>query len=139
MTREEYMEYTACRQASFTYKKVKKFRQWFGTAINVQLNDDMVEVLGYLAWEMVGFVTQQAQQVKKQMEEGQYRGLVQRSGGIINIKLQPHWAMGKDSDKSPLLPAHIREALRRILPVPHSALDFSPTHIYQHPSSFKCC
>ena len=28
MTKEEYMHYSDCRQASFTYKKLKRFREW---------------------------------------------------------------------------------------------------------------
>jgi transcription initiation protein SPT3 len=28
MTQEEYIYYSDCRQASFTYKKIKRFREW---------------------------------------------------------------------------------------------------------------
>jgi transcription initiation protein SPT3 len=28
MTQEEYIYYSECRQASFTYKKLKRFREW---------------------------------------------------------------------------------------------------------------
>jgi len=123
MTREEYMEYTECRQASFTYKKSKKFRQWLGAVMSVQLNEDMVEVLGYLAWEMVGQITHEALSVKKQMAASMYRGLA-RSGSIINIKLHTHTE--KEGDKTPLLPLHIREAMRRAAPAHcHSLVDFT--------------
>jgi len=125
------MGYTECRQASFTYKKNKKFRQWLGTVMNVQLNEDMVEILGYLAWEMVGQITCQALLVKKQMAASMYRGLA-RSGSIINIKLQPH-TFEKDGDKTPLLPLHIREAMRRAEPSHcQSLVDF--TYVVHHPT-----
>jgi len=132
MTREEYMEYTECRQASFTYKKNKKFRQWLGAVMNVQLNEDMVEVLGYLAWEMVGSITRQALLVKKQMEASMYRGAIARGGSIINIKLQPQ-AGEKDNEKTALLPGHIREAIRRETPRAQSLIDFTfSTHPSHH-------
>jgi transcription initiation protein SPT3 len=28
MTQEEYIYYSECRQASFTYKKLKRFKEW---------------------------------------------------------------------------------------------------------------
>ncbi|KXS14701.1 hypothetical protein M427DRAFT_57362, partial [Gonapodya prolifera JEL478] len=33
MTQEEYMYYSECRQASFTYKKLKRFHDWSGLAV----------------------------------------------------------------------------------------------------------
>lgn len=68
MTREEYMEYSECRQASFTYKKAKKFRDWINPAqyVDMRLNDDVVEILGFLAWEMVRKLTESALEVKTQ-------------------------------------------------------------------------
>lgn len=47
MTKEQYMDYSECRQASFTYKKAKKFRDW----VEAPMNDEIAEVLGYLSWE----------------------------------------------------------------------------------------
>lgn len=52
MTKEQYMDYSECRQASFTYKKAKKFRDW----VEAPMNDDIMEVLGFLAWEVRGVV-----------------------------------------------------------------------------------
>lgn len=55
MSKEEYIEYSECRQASFVFKKAKKFREWLnvGNLIDTKPNDDVVEILGYLAWEIV--------------------------------------------------------------------------------------
>ena len=66
MSRQEYMAWTECRQASFTFKKGRKFREWIvGRQVltwsnpksfvqNVRMSDEVVEVLGFLAHEMVG-------------------------------------------------------------------------------------
>lgn len=66
MSCEEYMEYSECRQASFTYKKAKKFRDWLNPAqfIDYRLSDDVVEILGFLAWDMVRLLTERALAVK---------------------------------------------------------------------------
>lgn len=66
MSTSEYMAWTECRQASFTFKKGRKFREWVATreplswlnrrsfVQNVRMSDEVVEVLGFLAYEMVG-------------------------------------------------------------------------------------
>jgi len=68
MTKEQYMDYSECRQASFTYKKAKKFRDW----VESPMNDEVAEVLGYLSWEAVGLVTQTALEVKQAAEHAEY-------------------------------------------------------------------
>lgn len=66
MSREEYIEYAECRQASFTFKKAKKFRDWLNPAqyIDFRLNDDVVELLGFLAWDMVRRLTEAALSIR---------------------------------------------------------------------------
>jgi len=70
MTREEYMEFAECRQASFTYKKPKKFRDWLNLAnlIDMKPNDEILEILGFVCWEMVNRLTKTALLVKKDLE-----------------------------------------------------------------------
>ena len=58
--------WTECRQASFTFKKGRKFREWIvarevltwsnpkSFVQNVRMSEEVVEVLGFLAYEMVG-------------------------------------------------------------------------------------
>ncbi|KAM0792473.1 hypothetical protein ACM66B_005147 [Microbotryomycetes sp. NB124-2] len=55
MTKEEYQQYSDARQASFVYRKSKKFRDFLnlGSAIDGALVDDVVDILGFLAYEMV--------------------------------------------------------------------------------------
>lgn len=63
MSKSEYMEFTECRQASFTYKKAKKFRDWLGIPISVteyRLSDEVLEILGFQASEIVRQITEGA-------------------------------------------------------------------------------
>lgn len=59
MTREEYEHYSECRAASFTFRKAKKFRDFISssTYLDVRPNDDIVDVLGFLAFEVVREIT----------------------------------------------------------------------------------
>ncbi|CAO1621481.1 unnamed protein product [Parajaminaea phylloscopi] len=59
MTREEYEHYSDCRAASFTFRKAKKFRDFISssTYLDVRPNDDIVDVLGFLAFEVVREIT----------------------------------------------------------------------------------
>ncbi|KAK4053079.1 Transcription initiation protein spt3 [Microbotryomycetes sp. JL201] len=55
MSKEEYQQYSEARQASFVYRKSKKFRDFLNLsqAIDGALVDDVVDILGFLAYEMV--------------------------------------------------------------------------------------
>lgn len=71
MTREEYEHYSECRQASFTYRKAKRFREWANMAayIDMRPNDDIIDILGFLTFEMVTTLTESALKVKKEEDE----------------------------------------------------------------------
>ncbi|OAQ33161.1 TFIID-18kDa-domain-containing protein [Linnemannia elongata AG-77] len=73
MTREEYEHYSECRQASFTYRKAKRFREWANMAsyIDMRPNDDIIDILGFLTFEMVTTLTEAALKVKKEEDEKQ--------------------------------------------------------------------
>jgi transcription initiation protein SPT3 len=80
------MEYSECRQASFTYKKARKFREWLvggtsrpasltlsnlagGSARDLaRLSDDTLEILGFLAYEIVQKLTEVSLAVKYERE-----------------------------------------------------------------------
>ena len=70
MTIDEYMDYSDCRQASFTFKKNKKFRDWLNIQkyIDMKPNDDVIEILGYIAWETVAKITKAGLIIKREME-----------------------------------------------------------------------
>lgn len=68
MTREEYVTWSEYRQASFTYRKGKRFREWagFGIVTDSKPSDDIVDILGFLTFEMVQTLTEEALKIKEQ-------------------------------------------------------------------------
>lgn len=70
MTREEYQHYSDCRQASFTYRKAKRFREFVGLSHYIEGNpkDEVVEVLGFLSYEMVRVLCEKGLAVKRDYE-----------------------------------------------------------------------
>lgn len=96
MSREEYMEYSECRQASFTYKKAKKFRDWLNPAqfIDYRLSDDVVEILGFLAWDMVRLLTERALSVKAAYDGKQNLGKKMTAGSGATHSLGSPPAIG---------------------------------------------
>ena len=75
MTREEYQHYSDCRQASFTYRKGKRFREFLNLPphLDLRANDDTVDIVGFLAFEMVRSLTIAGLTVKKSLEESVLR------------------------------------------------------------------
>ncbi|KAK7033564.1 Transcription initiation protein spt3 [Paramarasmius palmivorus] len=75
MTREEYQHYSECRQASFTYRKAKRFREFLNLPphLDLRANDDTVDIVGFLAFEMVRSLTLAGLEVKKSLEESLLR------------------------------------------------------------------
>ncbi|SPO19756.1 related to SPT3 - general transcriptional adaptor or co-activator [Ustilago trichophora] len=71
MTREEYVHYSECRQASFTFRKSKKFREFINSNayLDVKPNDDIIDILGFLAFEVVRELCVGAVAIKKALEE----------------------------------------------------------------------
>ncbi|KAL1743113.1 transcription initiation factor IID, 18kD subunit-domain-containing protein [Schizophyllum fasciatum] len=59
MTRDEYAHYTECRQASFTYRKGKRFREFLNLppSLDLKTQDDTIDIVGFLAFEMVRSLT----------------------------------------------------------------------------------
>ncbi|CDS00686.1 related to SPT3-general transcriptional adaptor or co-activator [Sporisorium scitamineum] len=71
MTRDEYVHYSECRQASFTFRKSKKFREFINASayLDVKPNDDIIDILGFLAFEVVRELCIGAVAIKKSLEE----------------------------------------------------------------------
>src|SRR5204863_7745021 len=67
MTRDEYVYWSDCRQASFTFRKGKRFKEWagFGIVTDSKPNDDIVDILGFLTFEIVQTLTEEALKVKE--------------------------------------------------------------------------
>ncbi|KAJ3328622.1 Transcription initiation protein spt3 [Gonapodya sp. JEL0774] len=109
MTQEEYMYYSECRQASFTYKKLKRFRDWAGlTALNDGRSPEVVDILGFLAHEAVARITETAQTVRKE-----WNAAATGSGSTGNGKEDGPFQAPPEQEK-PLEPAHVQEAYRRM-------------------------
>jgi transcription initiation protein SPT3 len=85
MTRDEYQHYSDCRQASFTYRKGvstrnnktninsqsgKRFREFLNLPPHLDLkqNDDTIDIVGFLAFEMVRALTIGGLNVKRSLE-----------------------------------------------------------------------
>ncbi|KAJ1647607.1 Transcription initiation protein spt3 [Coemansia asiatica] len=71
MTRDEYVHYSECRQASFTFRKNKRFREWANMSayLDTKLNDEIIDILGFLTFEMVSKLTETALKVKRDLEK----------------------------------------------------------------------
>ncbi|KAJ3288256.1 Transcription initiation protein spt3 [Rhizoclosmatium sp. JEL0117] len=113
MTKEEYVYYSECRQASFTFKKAKKFREWSGLQLfyKTKPHPDVLDILGFLAYECVARLTEVGLQVKAQWEE---RDKLAR-GGNVRSGIEQVGLFGRNEvEVTPLSPQHIQEAFRRL-------------------------
>lgn len=118
MTKEEYVHWSECRQASFTFRKAKKFREWalFSQICESRPNDDVVDILGFLTFEIVCLLTEEAMGVKAAEEK-----LIQQSllkTGLLNKEVNKRkrkYLFDKpDELAKPIQPYHIEEAWRRL-------------------------
>lgn len=66
MTVAEYATWSEYRHASLTYRKAKRFREWCGLGVTAEnkLNDDVMDILGFLTSEMVQNLTAEALSVQ---------------------------------------------------------------------------
>ncbi|XDG09372.1 hypothetical protein ABKA04_008987 [Annulohypoxylon sp. FPYF3050] len=115
MTREEYVTWSEYRQASFTYRKGKRFREWagFGIVTDSKPSDDIVDILGFLTFEMVQTLTEEALKIKEQEDLWK-----ERSGGENVGNKKRKLAQGlfdpPNEGKTPVESRHIQEAFRRL-------------------------
>lgn len=115
MTKEEYVHYSECRQASFTFRKAKRFREWagFGIVTDSKPNDDIVDILGFLTFEIVQTLTEEALKVK-----GEEDLTKSRNGDVAAKSLKRKRETGlfdpPEEGRTPIGPKHIQEAFRRL-------------------------
>ena len=114
MTREEYVHWSDCRQASFTYRKGKRFKEWagFGLITDSKPSDDIIDILGFLTFEIVQTLTEEALKVKDAED------LWKKShGGEVN-RLKRKRERGlfdpPEEAREPVQPAHVQEGYRRL-------------------------
>ncbi|KAI8928927.1 transcription initiation factor IID, 18kD subunit-domain-containing protein [Entophlyctis helioformis] len=119
MTKDEYIYYSECRQASFTYKKAKRFREWceMQKHYDTKANSDVIDIMGFLAYEMVSRITETALAVKRDWDaEEEAEEMMLNRGTSVQMEGS---LFDKPSDRqSPLQPAHIHEAYRRLQAAP---------------------
>ncbi|OLN88013.1 SAGA complex subunit spt3-like protein 1 [Colletotrichum chlorophyti] len=115
MTKEEYVTWSEYRQASFTYRKGKRFREWagFGIVTDSKPSDDIVDILGFLTFEMVQTLTEHALKVKEQEDlfKAQNGG---DNAGSKKRKVATGLFDPPSEGRSPIEPRHIQEAFRRL-------------------------
>jgi transcription initiation protein SPT3 len=114
MTREEYVHWSDCRQASFTYRKGKRFKEWagFGLITDSKPSDDIIDILGFLTFEIVQTLTEEALKVKD--AEDLYK---KNTGGEQN-RLKRKRERGlfdpPEEAREPVQPSHVQEGYRRL-------------------------
>ena len=115
MTKDEYVHYSECRQASFTFRKAKRFRDWagFGVVTDSKPNDDIVDILGFLTFEIVQTLTEEALKVKAEEELTKSRN---GDADAQNKKRKRETGLfdPPEEGRTPVGPKHIQEAFRRL-------------------------
>lgn len=120
MTKEEYVTWSEYRQASFTYRKGKRFREWagFGIVTDSKPSDDIVDILGFLTFEMVQTLTEMALKVKEQEDlfkaQSGGGGAADGEGSAKKRKRQQGLFDPPSEGRTPIEPRHVQEAFRRL-------------------------
>jgi transcription initiation protein SPT3 len=118
MTREEYQHYSDCRQASFTYRKgqlapcanqgsmlinttAKRFKEFLNLPphLDLKANDDTIDIVGFLAFEMVRSLTLAGLEVKKSLEESYLREEAYANSSIITGKRKATGGLAGDAKR----------------------------------------
>lgn len=127
MSKDEYVHWSECRQASFTYRKSKRFREWTHMAqlTDSRPSDDIVDILGFLTFEIVAGITEEALKVKardaEEMDQEHLRGEQQRrKRRRLQQQQQQQQQLectlfdGPEEGRTPLGVKHIEEGYRRL-------------------------
>ena len=121
MTRDEYVFWSDCRQASFTFRKGKRFREWagFGVVTDSKPNDDIVDILGFLTFEIVQTLTEEALKVKA--AEDLHNARTSGAAGEAKKRKREGSSLFEmpEEGRSPVEPKHVREAFRRLQIIPN--------------------
>ncbi|KAI0159704.1 TFIID-18kDa-domain-containing protein [Xylariaceae sp. FL1272] len=135
MTREEYVTWSEYRQASFTYRKGKRFREWagFGIVTDSKPSDDIVDILGFLTFEMVQTLTEEALRIKEHEDLWKERSGGENNAGNKKRKLAQGLFDPPSEGRTPVEARHIQEAFRRLQVRPKkSRAMLNGTRLQQH-------
>lgn len=116
MTKEEYLFWSECRQVSFTRRNRKKFRDWAGVGVvtDGKPNDDVVDVLGFLASEVVQTLTDEAHKIKEAERIHKMGNGAAEDGASKKRKLESGLFDPPEEGRTPIGPRHVQEAFRRL-------------------------
>ncbi|CAN3376323.1 hypothetical protein DIURU_004061 [Diutina rugosa] len=118
MTKEEYVHWSECRQASFTFRKAKRFREWAHIAqlCDSRPNDDVIDILGFLTFEIVCSLTEEAMAIKNSEERLHQLKSKEEKVKDSKPKQQKRKYLFDKPDElaKPIMPYHIEEAWRRL-------------------------
>ena len=124
MTREEYVFYSECRQASFTFRKAKRFREFIhaNLYLDVKPSDDTIDILGFLAFEVVHELCTRAMRIKRDWEH-KAEAMRTMRGRHTDYDAPACTLFSTSASAEPPLEAwHIREAFTE-LQAEHALLD----------------
>ncbi|KAH0607524.1 uncharacterized protein H6S33_002558 [Morchella sextelata] len=111
MTKDEYVHWSECRQASFTFRKGKRFREWagFGTVTEAKPNDDIVDILGFLTFEIVQTLTEEALRVKEAEDQ-----VLMQSREKSRKRKREKFLFHAEEGRTAVEARHVEEAFRRL-------------------------
>lgn len=121
MTKDEYVHWSECRQASFTFRKGRRFREWVGFAslIDSKPSDDVIDILGFLTFEIVCSLTEEALLVKVEEDYLKKQSSSAAQPSDTSRKKRKHLFDGPDEAASPLTQDHISKAWWRLQKISH--------------------
>lgn len=120
MTKEEYIYFAECRQASFTFKKATRFKEWSEMSRyydSSKPNGDIIDTLGFLCHEAVGSLTRKALEIKFLQDASNKDIVIENHTGLF---VKP------PGQQAALKPIHILEAYRILQRKTFALRNFKP-------------
>lgn len=117
MTKEEYVHWLECRQALFTFRKAKRFREWalIAQLCDLRPHDDVIDILGFLTFEIVCLLTEESIQIRNAEERLIQKLLLKAGDAKKELKRKRKYLFDRpETLAKPLMPYHIEEAWRRL-------------------------
>lgn len=97
MTKEEYLDFTECRQASFTFRKAKRFRDFLG--LDYKLRDEIIDIVGFVAYEMLFEIVSLASKVRQRKNQRKIK-ISSRASGLFRTQQRKTAITDKDIDEA---------------------------------------
>ncbi|KAM0547211.1 hypothetical protein ACHAPJ_010471 [Fusarium lateritium] len=113
MTAAEYAKWSDYRHASFILRKKKRFRTWCGLGVIAQnkSSDDSLEIIGFLAVEMVKRLTDIALSIQEQELTNQQR-MTGQSAALVGARSHGLF-VSANPERPPINVGHVRRAFER--------------------------